>query len=128
MAYDAIVFALANPDPEVLPEDVQPYVRVMATGRSDYANQINNVLCFPGIFRGLLDVHAQRVLPEMKVAAADAIADVIAENELRPDYIIPNVFDRRVAVAVAAAVSKIAVQMGVARCQQVSGTSLSLCD
>ena len=128
MAHDPIVFALANPDPEVLPEDIQPYVRVIATGRSDYANQINNVLCFPGFFRGLLDVRAQRVLPEMKVAAADAIADLIAENELRPDYIIPSVFDRRVAVAVAAAVSKIAVQMSVARCQQVSDTSLSLCD
>ena len=127
MAHDPIVFALANPDPEVVPEEVQPYVRVLATGRSDYANQINNVLCFPGFFRGLLDVRAEKVVPEMKVAAAAAIADLIAESDLRADYIIPSVFDRRVAPAVAAAVSKVAIQTGVAHCQQVTGTSLSLC-
>lgn len=84
MAHDPIVFALANPDPEIAPEDAQQYVRVMATGRSDYANQINNVLCFPGFFRGLLDVRAQKVVPEMSVAAAEAIANVISEDELRP--------------------------------------------
>jgi malate dehydrogenase (oxaloacetate-decarboxylating) len=117
MAHDPIVFALANPDPEIAPEDAQQYVRVMATGRSDYANQINNVLCFPGFFRGLLDVRAQKIVPEMKVAAADAIADVISENELNPDYIIPSVFDRRVVQAVAAAVSQAAIQTGVARRQ-----------
>jgi malate dehydrogenase (oxaloacetate-decarboxylating) len=117
MAADPIVFALANPDPEIAPEDAQPHVRVMATGRSDYPNQINNVLCFPGFFRGLLDVRAQRVVPEMMVAAAQAIADVIPENELHPDYIIPSVFDRRVAPAVAAAVSQVAVEKGVARGQ-----------
>ena len=117
MAHDPIIFALANPDPEIAPEDAQQYVRVMATGRSDYANQINNVLCFPGFFRGLLDVRAQKVVPEMKVAAADAIADVISEKELNPDYIIPSVFDRRVVQAVAAAVSLAAIQTGVARRQ-----------
>ena len=120
MAHDPIVFALANPDPEIAPEDAQQYVRVMATGRSDYANQINNVLCFPGFFRGLLDVRAQKVVPEMKVAAAKAIADVISENELRPDYIIPSVFDRRVVQAVAAAVSQAAIQTGVARRQPIA--------
>ena len=117
MARDPIVFALANPDPEIDPEDAQQYVRVMATGRSDYANQINNVLCFPGFFRGLLDVRAQKVVPEMYVAAAEAIANVISENELRPDYIISSVFDRQVVQAVAAAVSQTAIQTGVARCQ-----------
>lgn len=118
MARDAIVFALANPDPEIAPEDAQPYVRVMATGRSDYPNQINNVLCFPGFFRGLLDVRAEKVVPEMKLAAARAIADVITEDELHPDYIIPSVFDRRVAQAVAAAVSQAALDTGVARRHQ----------
>lgn len=117
MAHDSIVFALANPDPEILPEDAEPHVRVMATGRSDYPNQINNVLCFPGFFRGLLDVRANRVIPEMKVAAANAIAGVIAEDELDPDYIIPSVFDRRVSQAVAAAVSQAALDMGIARRQ-----------
>ena len=120
MAHDPIVFALANPDPEIAPEDAQQYVRVMATGRSDYANQINNVLCFPGFFRGLLDVCAQKVVPEMKVAAANAIADVIPENELRPDYIIPSVFDRRVVQAVATAVAQAAIQTGVARRQHIA--------
>jgi malate dehydrogenase (oxaloacetate-decarboxylating) len=123
MARDPIVFALANPDPEIAPEEAQPYVRVMATGRSDYANQINNVLCFPGFFRGLLDVRAQKILPEMKVAAAAAIADIISENELHPDYIIPSVFDRRVAPAVAAAVSRAASESGVALCQHERGVS-----
>jgi malate dehydrogenase (oxaloacetate-decarboxylating) len=117
MAVDPIVFALANPDPEIAPADAQPHVRVMATGRSDYPNQINNVLCFPGFFRGLLDVRARRVVPEMKIAGAQAIADVISENELHPDYVIPSVFDRRVAPAVAAAVSQVAIDAGVARRQ-----------
>ena len=124
MAHDPIVFALANPDPEIDPEDAQQYVRVMATGRSDYANQINNVLCFPGFFRGLLDVRAQKVVPEMHVAAAEAIANVISENELRPDYIIPSVFDRRVVQAVAAAVSQTAIQTGVAPSSQSRSTVL----
>lgn len=115
MNRDAIVFALANPDPEIEPELAWPHVKVMATGRSDYPNQINNVLCFPGLFRGLLDVRAKRVTDEMKVAAAQAIAGVIPEEELLPDYIIPSVFDRRVAVAVADAVAETAIQTGIAR-------------
>jgi len=117
MSDDPVVFALANPDPEIDPEVAQNLVGVMATGRSDYPNQINNVLCFPGFFRGLLDVRAQRVVSEMKIAAAEAIASVIPERELRPDYIVPSVFDRRVVRAVADAVSAAAVQAGVARGQ-----------
>ncbi len=115
MAKDPIVFALANPDPEVMPEEASPYVRVMATGRSDYPNQINNVLCFPGLFRGLLDVRAQRVTNEMKIAAADAIAGVITDDEVTDDYIIPSVFDRRVAKVVSEAVSQAAIEAGVVR-------------
>ncbi len=115
MSQDAIVFALANPTPEVMPEEAPPNVRIMATGRSDYPNQINNVLCFPGLFRGLLDCSARKVLHEMVVAAARAIADVIKPDELAEDYIIPSVFDRRVAPAVAHAVTALAVESGVAR-------------
>jgi malate dehydrogenase (oxaloacetate-decarboxylating) len=115
MADRAIVFALANPTPEVQPEDVRDDVAVMATGRSDYPNQINNVLAFPGIFRGALDVRARTVNEEMKLAAAEAIASVIGEGELHADYIIPSVFNRRVTDAVAAAVSEAAVATGVAR-------------
>ena len=115
MAKDPIVFAMANPDPEIAPEDAFPYVRVMATGRSDYPNQINNVLCFPGLFRGLLDVRAQRITNEMKIAAANAIASVVSDNEVADDYIIPSVFDRRVTKVVSEAVSKAAIEAGVAR-------------
>lgn len=115
MADDAIVFALANPDPEILPEDATENVKVMATGRSDYPNQINNVLCFPGLFRGLLDVRASDINEEIKIAAAEAIANVISENEVHPDYIIPSVFDRRVAILVAERVSQVAIETGVAR-------------
>ena len=118
MASDAIVFALANPDPEITPEEANPYARVMATGRSDYPNQINNVLCFPGLFRGLLDVRARRITEEMKIAAAHAIAGVISDDEILADYIIPSVFDRRVAKAVADAVSTAAEESGVARRNQ----------
>ncbi|MFM8250533.1 MAG: NADP-dependent malic enzyme, partial [Planctomycetota bacterium] len=114
MARDPIVFALANPDPEILPEQAAGHVRVMATGRSDYPNQINNVLCFPGLFRGLLDVRAKRVTTEMKIAAARAIGDLITADELSEDYIVPSVFDRRVAKVVAEAVSEAAIQQGVA--------------
>jgi malate dehydrogenase (oxaloacetate-decarboxylating) len=117
MANDAIVFALANPDPEITPEDAMPHVRVMATGRSDYPNQINNVLCFPGFFRGLLDVRARQVTDEMKIAAARAIANVIPEHELSDDYIVPSVFDRRVSQSVAEAVSAVAIKIGAARRQ-----------
>jgi malate dehydrogenase (oxaloacetate-decarboxylating) len=106
MAPDPIVFALANPNPEVAPEEAAPYVRVMATGRSDYPNQINNVLCFPGIFRGAFDVRAPRITEAMKTAAARAIAALVPDEELREDYIIPSVFDRDVAPAVAAAVAE----------------------
>lgn len=115
MAADPIVFALANPDPEITPEEAGDAVRVMATGRSDYPNQINNVLCFPGLFRGLLDVRARRVNEEIKIAAAQAIAAIVSENELHEDYVIPSVFDRRVATAVAEAVARTAVETGVAR-------------
>jgi malate dehydrogenase (oxaloacetate-decarboxylating) len=115
MSSDSIVFALAHPDPEITPEEAGPYARVMATGRSDYPNQINNVLCFPGLFRGLLDVRARRITGEMKIAAANAIAGVISDDEILADYIIPSVFDRRVAKAVAEAVSAAAEESGVAR-------------
>lgn len=117
MASDAIVFALANPDPEIMPEDAGPHCRIMATGRSDYPNQINNVLCFPGFFRGLLDVRARTVTDKMKLAAAQAIANVIPEHELLPDYIIPSVFNRKVAAQVADAVARAAIDEGVARKQ-----------
>jgi malate dehydrogenase (oxaloacetate-decarboxylating) len=111
---DPIVFAMANPDPEVSPEEALPYVRILATGRSDYPNQINNVLCFPGIFRGALDVRAAHITEPMKVAAARAIADIVPGDELREDYIIPSVFNREVAPAVAAAVADEARDSGMA--------------
>jgi malate dehydrogenase (oxaloacetate-decarboxylating) len=115
MGKDAIVFAMANPTPEVMPEEAARYVRIMATGRSDYPNQINNVLCFPGIFRGALDCGATDINEAMKMAAAKAIADTIQPEELTEDYIIPGVFDKRVAPAVASAVMKTAIETGVAR-------------
>lgn len=115
MAKDPIVFALANPTPEIMPEEAAPYVKVMATGRSDYPNQINNVLAFPGIFRGALDCRASDINEEMKLAAAYAIAATISEEELSPDYIIPSVFNRRVAPLVASAVDEAARRSGVAR-------------
>ncbi|HEY2440290.1 MAG TPA: NAD-dependent malic enzyme [Solirubrobacteraceae bacterium] len=111
---DPIVFAMANPDPEVAPEEALPYARILATGRSDYANQINNVLCFPGIFRGALDVRAAHITEPMKMAAARAIADIVSGDELREDYIIPSVFNREVAPAVAAAVADEARDAGMA--------------
>jgi malate dehydrogenase (oxaloacetate-decarboxylating) len=111
---DAMVFAMANPNPEVNPEEAAPYVRIMATGRSDYPNQINNVLCFPGIFRGALDVRAPSITEEMKIAAARAIAAIVDERELREDYIIPSVFNRDVAPAVASAVAEQARTAGAA--------------
>jgi malate dehydrogenase (oxaloacetate-decarboxylating) len=105
---------MANPDPEVAPEDAVSYVRILATGRSDYPNQINNVLCFPGIFRGALDVRAAQITEEMKMAAARAIADIVSTDELREDYIIPSVFNREVVGAVAAAVAEEARESGTA--------------
>lgn len=115
MAPDPIVFAMANPVPEIMPEDAEGHVAVMATGRSDYPNQINNVLCFPGIFRGALNCRASRINESMKLAAAHAIAETILPEELHPDYIIPSVFDRRVAEAVASRVEEAAYRSGVAR-------------
>ncbi len=115
MADGAIVFAMANPTPEVLPGEIQDAVAVIATGRSDYPNQINNVLAFPGIFRGALDVRASQITEGMKVAAGHAIAATIAEEDLGPEYVVPSVFNRDVAPAVAAAVAHAAVADGVAR-------------
>ncbi|MEW6636350.1 MAG: malic enzyme-like NAD(P)-binding protein [Actinomycetota bacterium] len=115
MSEDPIIFAMANPDPEIRPELAYGHARIIATGRSDYPNQINNVLCFPGIFRGALDVRAREIDEEMKLAAARAIAEVIPEEELSPDYIIPSVFDERVAPAVAEAVAERAKETGMAR-------------
>jgi malate dehydrogenase (oxaloacetate-decarboxylating) len=126
MADDPIVFAMANPTPEVMPEEAEPYVRIMATGRSDYPNQINNVLCFPGIFRGALDAGAPRITEEMKLAAAQGIADVVADEDLSGDYIIPSVFDRDVAPAVAAAVIDEAQREGIARFSEETGTFSTL--
>jgi len=108
MAPDAIVFALANPTPEVDPAGAHAHAKVVATGRSDYPNQINNVLAFPGVFRGAFDAKARFITEEMKVAAARAIAEVITPDELRAEYIIPSVFNDRVAPAVAAAVAEVA--------------------
>ena len=115
MAVKPIVFAMANPIPEIMPEDAAPYVAVMATGRSDYPNQINNVLCFPGIFRGALACRATRINEQMKVAAAHAIAAIITEDEIHPEYIVPSVFDKRVAEVVAKEVEEAAYKTGVAR-------------
>ena len=116
MADNAIIFAMANPTPEIAPEDLPPgKATVVATGRSDYPNQINNVLAFPGVFRGALDVRASAITEEMKVAAGQAIAAVIKPDELGPEYVIPSVFNRDVAPAVAAAVAEAAELAGVAR-------------
>src|ERR687892_355446 len=105
---DPFVFAMANPNPEVRPEEAAPHVRVMATGRSDYPNQINNVLAFPGVFRGALDARATDITEEMKLAAAGGIASVVDDDELDEDYIIPSVFNRDVSQAVASAVREVA--------------------
>jgi malate dehydrogenase (oxaloacetate-decarboxylating) len=115
MAVNPIVFAMANPTPEIMPEDAAPFVAVMATGRSDYPNQINNVLCFPGLFKGALACRASRINEEMKIAAAHAIADIISDSELHPEYIVPSVFDKRVVPAVAKAVEEAANRTGVSR-------------
>jgi malate dehydrogenase (oxaloacetate-decarboxylating) len=109
---DPIVFAMANPTPEITPEEATPYARIIATGRSDYPNQINNVLCFPGVFRGALDVRATEITERMKTAAARAIADIVSGDELREDYIIPSVFNREVVGAVASAVADEARESG----------------
>ena len=116
MARDAIVFACANPTPEIFPDDAKAGgAKVIATGRSDFPNQINNVLAFPGIFRGTFDVRASDINDEMKIAAAEAISSLISDEELSPDYIIPAAFDERVGPAVAKAVAEAARRSGVAR-------------
>ena len=115
MNRDAIVFAMANPDPEIWPEDAADHVRVMATGRSDYPNQVNNALCFPGLFRGVLDVRAREVNDEMKLAAARAIADGVPERHLNEEYIMPSIFDTAVVRKVAREVAAAARKSGVAR-------------
>ena len=116
MNRDAIVFACANPTPEIFPDDAKAGgARVVSTGRSDYPNQINNVLAFPGVFRGAFDVRASDINEEMKMAAAQALAGLIADDELSADYIIPKAFDPRVGPAVAKAVAEAARRSGVAR-------------
>jgi malate dehydrogenase (oxaloacetate-decarboxylating) len=115
MARDPIVFAMANPVPEIQPEEAERHARVLATGRSDYPNQINNVLCFPGFFRGLLDARARNINDEMKIAAAHAIAGCVGRGELGPEYIIPSVFNKQVAPAVAREVVRAAQRTGMAR-------------
>ena len=116
MAQDAIVFACANPTPEIFPEEAKAAgARVVGTGRSDYPNQINNVVAFPGIFRGALDVRAREINDEMKLAAAKALAALIPQEELSEENIIPSAFDKRVVPAIAAAVAQAARDTGVAR-------------
>jgi malate dehydrogenase (oxaloacetate-decarboxylating) len=119
MKRDAVVFALANPVPEIMPEEATPYARVIATGRSDYPNQINNVLCFPGMFRGALDCRAREINEAMKLAAAQAIASVVHREELTEEYIIPSVFNPKVAKATSQAVVKAALKTGVAQRSRV---------
>jgi malate dehydrogenase (oxaloacetate-decarboxylating) len=118
MAKDPILFAMANPVPEIMPEKAGRYARVLATGRSDYPNQINNVLCFPGLFRGVLDCNAREINDEMLFAAANAIASIVAEDELREEYIIPSVLNRKVPERVSHHVREAAIQTGVARLDQ----------
>ena len=120
MNKDSIVFAMANPIPEILPEEAGAFVKVMATGRSDYPNQINNSCCFPGFFRGMLDVRARQVNDEMKLAAAHAIANIVGKSELSEEYITPTMFDARLVPAVSAAVAEAAIRTGVARKKRVA--------
>lgn len=116
MNKDAVIFACANPTPEIFPEDAKAAgAAVVATGRSDFPNQINNVLAFPGIFRGTFDSHASDINEEMKMAAAEALANLISEEELHKDYIIPKAFDPRVGKAVAKAVAEAAEKSGAGR-------------
>ncbi|MDD4324637.1 MAG: NAD-dependent malic enzyme, partial [Eubacteriales bacterium] len=116
MAKDPILFVMSNPTPEIMPDlAIEAGAAVIGTGRSDFPNQINNVLAFPGIFRGTLDVRASDINDEMKIAAAEAIANLISDEELNADYIIPAAFDKRVGPAVAAAVADAARRTGVAR-------------
>jgi malate dehydrogenase (oxaloacetate-decarboxylating) len=126
MARDPIVFAMANPTPEIMPDVAAPVAAVVATGRSDFPNQVNNLLAFPGIFRGALDVRARRITEQMKLAAAFAIAEIVSPEELSPEYIIPSVFDTRVVDAVAKAVGAAATAQGVARRAPVKGEEAGL--
>ena len=112
---DPIVFALANPTPEIDPHEAAKYARIIATGRSDLPNQINNVLCFPGLFRAALDVRTRRINEDMKLAAAKAIAETVGERELSEEYIIPSAFNRDVVGRVSDAVARTAVETSVAR-------------
>jgi malate dehydrogenase (oxaloacetate-decarboxylating) len=116
MASDPCIFAMSNPTPEIFPEEAEAAgARIIGTGRSDFPNQINNVLAFPGIFRGALDVRASQISEGMKIAAAHAIADLVSDDELEPSYILPAPFDERVGLAVADAVAKAARDEGLAR-------------
>ena len=116
MNKDAIIFACANPTPEIFPDDAKAGgAKVISTGRSDFPNQINNVLAFPGVFRGAFDVRASDINDEMKIAASEALANLITDEELSPEYIIPKAFDKRVGPAVAKAVAEAAKRTGVAR-------------
>lgn len=116
MAKDPVIFAMANPNPEIMPEDAHATgASVVGTGRSDFPNQVNNVLAFPGIFRGALDVRATHINEEMKIAAVEAIASLVSDDKLSAEYVIPDPFDARVAPAVAKAVAKAAMETGVAR-------------
>jgi malate dehydrogenase (oxaloacetate-decarboxylating) len=123
MNRDPIVMAMANPDPEIRPELAGPHVAVMATGRSDFPNQINNVLCFPGLFRGVFDVRAREINEEMKLAAAQAIAAAVSKTELSPEYIIPSVFHPTVFKNVARDVAAAAIATGVAEKERKAITS-----
>ncbi len=121
MNRDPIVMAMANPNPEILPKEaMEGGAKIVCTGRSDYPNQVNNVLAFPGIFRGALDIRASEINDEMKIAAAYAIADIVDENELRPEFVIPQAFDLRIAPKVASAVARSAIETGVARKRDIT--------
>lgn len=121
MNRDAIIMAMANPNPEILPQDaIDAGAKVVCTGRSDFPNQVNNVVAFPGIFRGALDVRASEINDEMKMAAAYAIAELVSEEELKPEYVIPNAFDLRIAPKVASRVAEAAIKTGVARAKQIT--------
>lgn len=126
MNRDPIIFAMANPVPEIMPEDAYPYAKLMATGRSDYPNQINNVLCFPGLFRGVLDCRARTINEEMKIAAAKAIASIVNDREISQDYIIPSVFNKKVVKEVAKGVAKAAYKTGVAQRHRKSFALINL--
>jgi malate dehydrogenase (oxaloacetate-decarboxylating) len=116
MNADPMIFAMANPTPEIMPDDAKAAgAKIVGTGRSDFPNQINNVLVFPGLFRGALDVRAKAITEEMKMAAAKALAALISDEELKPDYVIPDAFDKRVAPTIAKAVADEAIRSGITK-------------